>query len=169
MQIFGSRLICPRAQTCMDSNMVRADFWQLTDLPPGSNMLRRAAQTCSACKLAGVQISPLPTLANQILARTFFRSVALQLARPAVEKFCRASSAGGRLNLRSNIEQPDRVGRRGLSEPGGIFSRLPTKCCSNPWLDSAAVSVTQNFCESPIQLRRRATKQSFISVDNWRY
>ena len=36
-------------------------FWQRTDLPPGSNMLRRAAQTCSACKLAGVQIIPLPT------------------------------------------------------------------------------------------------------------
>ena len=48
------------------------------------------------------------------------------LADPAVEKFCRASSAGGRLNLRSNIEQSDRVGRRGLSEPGGIFSRLIT-------------------------------------------
>ena len=96
-------------------------FWQRTDLPSGSNMLRRAAQTCSACKLAGVQISPLPTLANQILARTFFRSVANLLACPAVEKFCRASSAGGRLNLRSNIEQPDRVGRRGLSEPGGIY------------------------------------------------
>ena len=40
-----------------------------------------------------------PTLANQILARTFFRSVALQLACPAVEKFCRASSAGGRRHL----------------------------------------------------------------------
>jgi len=51
-------------------------FWQRTDLPPGSNMLRRAAQTCSACKLAGVQIIPLPTLANQILARTFSDSVA---------------------------------------------------------------------------------------------
>ena len=40
-----------------------------------------------------------PTGTNQILARTFFSSVALQLACPAVEKFCRASSAGGRLNL----------------------------------------------------------------------
>ena len=69
-------------------------FWQRTDLPPGSNMLRRAAQTCSACKLAGVQIIPLPTLANQILARTFFRSLVLLCAYPAVEKFCRASSAG---------------------------------------------------------------------------
>ena len=93
---FGSGLICPRAQTCMDSKVVRADFgsglicpkgsnmhglksgscrfWQRTDLPPGSNMLRLAyADSGSACKLAGVQIIPLPTLANQILARTFFR------------------------------------------------------------------------------------------------
>ena len=47
-------------------------FWQRTDLPPGSNMLRLAyADSGSACKLAGVQIIPLPTLANQILARTF--------------------------------------------------------------------------------------------------
>jgi hypothetical protein len=71
----------------MDSKVVRADFWQrtdlttgsnmhglksgscrfwqLTDLPPGSNMLRLAyADSVSACKLAGVQIIPLPTLAN---------------------------------------------------------------------------------------------------------
>ena len=76
VQFFGSGLICPRAQTCMDSKVVRADFWQRIDLPPGSNMLRLAyADSGSACKLAGVQIIPLPTLANQILARTFFRSV----------------------------------------------------------------------------------------------
>ena len=74
-------------------------FRQRTDSPPGSNMLRRAAQTCSACKLAGVQIIPLPTLATQILARTFFRSLVLLCACPAVEKFCRASSAGGRRHL----------------------------------------------------------------------
>ncbi len=84
----------------MGSNVVRADFWQRTDLPPDSNMLRLAYEDSgSACKLAGVQIIPLPTVANQILARTFFRSVALHLAYPAVEKFCRASSAGGRRNL----------------------------------------------------------------------
>ena len=53
------------------------------------------ADSGSACKLAGVQIIPLPTLANQILARTFFRSVANSLASPAVGKFSRASSAGG--------------------------------------------------------------------------
>ena len=97
---FGSGLICPRAQTCMGSNMVRAVFWQRTDLPPGSNMLRLAyADSGSACKLAGVQISLLPTLANQILARTFFRSVVHLFACSAVEKFCRASSAGGRRHM----------------------------------------------------------------------
>ena len=53
-------------------------------------------------------------------------------ASPAVEKFCRASSAGGRLHLQSNSVQLDRVGRRGLSEPGGIFSRLLTYAF--PWL-----------------------------------
>ena len=35
-------------------------------------------------------------LANQILARTFFKSVAHPFASPAVGKFSRASSAGGR-------------------------------------------------------------------------
>ena len=40
-----------------------------------------------------------PTLANQILARTFFRSVANLFACPAVGKFSRASSAGGRRHL----------------------------------------------------------------------
>ncbi len=54
-------------------------------MPPGSNMLRLAyADSGSACKLAGVQIIPLPTLANPILARTFFRSVGHLFAYPAV-------------------------------------------------------------------------------------
>ena len=75
-------------------------FWQRTDSPPGSNMLRLAyADSGSACKLAGVQIIPLPRLANLILARTFFRSVANLFACPAVGKFSRASSAGGRRHL----------------------------------------------------------------------
>jgi hypothetical protein len=81
---FGSGLICPRAQTCMDSKVVRAVFWQRTDLPPGSNMLRLAyADSGSACKLAGVQIIPLPTLANQILARTFFQILRASMCVPS--------------------------------------------------------------------------------------
>ena len=118
-------------------------IWQRTDLPPGSNMLRRAAQTCSACKLAGVQIIPLPTLANQILARTIIRSIVLLCACPAVGKFSRASSAGGRLNLQSNVEQSDRVGRRGLSEPREDFSRLTTYAI--PWLYPQLESLAGNL------------------------
>jgi hypothetical protein len=79
-------------------------FWQRTDSPPGSNMLRLAyADSGSACKLAGVQIIPLLTLANQILARTFFRSLVLLCACPAPGKFSRASSAGDRRHLRLNF------------------------------------------------------------------
>ena len=53
-------------------------------------------------------------------------SVALQLACPAVGKFSRASSAGPPTALAIKLRNPDRVGRRGLSELGGIFSRLIT-------------------------------------------
>ena len=60
-------------------------------------------------------------------------SVVLALACPAVGKFSRASSAGGRPNLRSSIKQPDRVGRRGLSEPREDFSRLPTYAWAQMW------------------------------------
>ena len=60
-------------------------------------------------------------------------SVVLALACPAVGKFSRASSAGGRLNLRSSIEQPDRVGRRGLFEPREDFSRLLTYAWAQMW------------------------------------
>jgi len=41
---FGSRLICPRAQTCMGSNMVRAEFGSGLICPKGSNMLRAKIQ-----------------------------------------------------------------------------------------------------------------------------
>ena len=130
----------------MGSNMVRAVYWQRTDLPPGSNMLGLAyADSGSACKLAGVQISLLPTLANQILVRTFFRSVVLLFACPAVEKFCWASSAGGRLNLQKNyVNQIVSVAEDCLS-PTGSFHGCQQNAArirgSNPWLDSAAVSV----------------------------
>ena len=122
----------------MDSKVVRADFGQWTDLPSGSNMLRaeiqralrrapnKYADSGSACKLAGVQIIPLPTVANQILARTFFRSVAHPLACLVAGKFSRASSAGPPTALAIKFRKPDRVGRRGLSEPREDFSRLTT-------------------------------------------
>ena len=47
VQFFGNGLICPWAQTCMDSKVVRAVFWQRTDLPPGSNMHGLKSGSCS--------------------------------------------------------------------------------------------------------------------------
>ncbi|NDG62892.1 MAG: hypothetical protein EBY29_05410 [Planctomycetes bacterium] len=64
--------------------------------------------------------------ANQILARTFFNSIAHPLACQAAGKFSRASSAGPPTALAIKFRKPDRVGRRGLSEPREDFSRLPT-------------------------------------------
>jgi len=58
---FGSGLICPRALT----------FCALKSSAPFGARQDNYADSGSACKLAGVQIIPLPTLANQILARTF--------------------------------------------------------------------------------------------------
>ena len=108
---FGSGLICPRTHTCC----------ALKSSAPSGARQDNYADSVSACKLAGVQIIPLPTLANQILARTFFRSVALQLACPAVEKFCRASSAGGRRHLQLNfVNQIVSVAEDCLS-PAGSF------------------------------------------------
>ena len=110
----------------MDSKVVRADFGQWTDLPPGSNMLRRAAQTCSACKLAGVQIIPPPTLANQILARTFFRFRHASVCVPSRWKVLSGEFRRRPTALVNKFVQLDRVGRRGLSEPREDFSRLNT-------------------------------------------
>ncbi len=101
--------------------MVRIDFGQRTDLPPGSNMLR----------LSGVQIIPLPTLANQILARTFFR---FRLASACVTSRWKVLSGEFRrrpTSLVIKFRKSDRVGRRGLSEPREDFSRLLTNAF--PW------------------------------------
>ena len=62
----------------------------------------------------------------RLWAVTVAVSVALVFPYPAVENFCRASSAGPPTALAIKFREPDRVGRRGLSEPGGIFSRLPS-------------------------------------------
>ena len=101
-------------------------FWQRSDLPLGSNMLRRAAQTCSACKLARAQIIPLPTLANQILARTFFRFRRAFVCVPSRWKVLSGEFRRRPTSLAVKLRKPDRVGRRGLFEPREDFSRLHT-------------------------------------------
>ena len=147
---FGSRLICPRAQTCMDSKVVHADF--------GSRLICPRAQTCCAelrrlARLANspgfksfrcprwrikfslerfsdpsricLRLQPLESSLGRVPQAPDFRTLyclkwatsveirhglpisearlcsacANPLACPAVEKFCRASSAGGRRHL----------------------------------------------------------------------
>ena len=126
--------------------MVRAVFWQRTDLPPGSNMLRRAAQTCSACKLAGVQIIPLPTLANQILARTFFRFCLASVCVPSRWKVLSGEFRRRPTALAIKFRKPDRVGRRGLSEPREDFSRLLTYEWTQKWF----VQILQRTDSPPV-------------------
>jgi hypothetical protein len=123
-------------------------FWQRTDLPPGSNMLRRAAQTCSACKLAGVQIIPLPTLANQILARTFFRFLLASVCVPSRWKVLSGEFRRRPTELAIKFRKLDRVGRRGLSEPREDFSRLHTYAF--PWLFPPRSSLRAQPLESSL-------------------
>ena len=109
-------------------------FWHRTDLPPDSDMLRLAyADSGSACKLAGVQIIPLPTLANQILARTFFRFRLVSVCVPSRWKVLSGEFRRRPTALVIKFRKSDRVGRRGLSEPREDFSRLPTYAWTQKW------------------------------------
>ena len=63
-------------------------------------------------------------------------------ACPAVGKFSRASSAGPPTALVKKFSKPDRVGRRGLSEPREDFSRLLTYAI--PLLESNHCTSTFN-------------------------
>ena len=119
---FGSRLICPRTQTCC------------------------ASPTRTPSRLAnspGFKSFHCPRWRIKFSLERFSDSVANLFACPAVEKFCRASSAGGRLNLQMKFRKPDRVGRRGLSEPREDFSRLTTYAI--PWLYPQLESLAGNL------------------------
>ena len=164
-------------------------FWQLTDLPTGSNkfrmfyanaagrmpwrsnMLRLAyADSGSACKLAqdmvptahtqiDVRSQPLKNSAgrvpqaprlwhalllemgNQCRKTTLvahFRGLTLQCLRESVCVPSRWKVLSGEFRRRptalvNKFVQLDRVGRRGLSEPGGIFSRLLSYAWTQKW------------------------------------
>ena len=113
-------------------------FWQRTDLPRAQSCcaLKSSApfgarqdnyeDSGSACKLAGVQIIPLPTVANQILARTFFRFRRDFVCAPSRWKVLSGEFRRRPTSLVIKFRKPDRVGRRGLSEPREDFSRLNT-------------------------------------------
>ena len=147
---FGSGLICPWAQTCMDSKVVRAVFWQRTDLPPGFNMLRaeiqralrRAPRQLRGLRL-GLQTRRGSNQSAAYVGESNSRSNVFQIRHESVCVPSRWKVLSGEFRRRPTalaikFHKPDRVGRRGLSEPREDFSRLPTKCCLNPWLESVA-------------------------------
>ncbi len=132
----GFRRAHAAAHFCMDTNMVRADF--------GSGLISHRAQTNSEwfmraprAAYPGAQTccaSPTRTparLANsrRTWSRRRTRKSKCVSSRWKVlsDEFRRRPTA-----LAIKFRKLDRVGRRGLSEPGGIFSRLLTYAF--PWL-----------------------------------
>ena len=70
-------------------------------------------------------------------------SVALQLACPGGWKVLSGEFRRRPTALAIKFRKPDRVGRRGLSEPREDFSRLPTYAFPwlFPWLDSVTCAM----------------------------
>ena len=145
---FGSGLICLRAQTCMDSKVVRTDF--------GSGLICPRAQTCCALKSSapsGARETSTQTparLANSPEFKSFrcprwrikFSLERFQIHRESACVSSRWKVLSGEFRRRPTaraikLRNPDRVGRRGLSEPREDFSRLITYAF--PRLFSAAV------------------------------
>jgi len=122
---FGSGMICHGAQTCMDSKVVRADF--------DSGLICPRAQTCCA------ELRRLARLANSPGFKSFrcprwrikFSLERFHIRHASVCVPSRWKVLSGEFRRRPTVlakksSKPDRVGRRGLSEPREDFSRLTT-------------------------------------------
>jgi len=122
---------------CWPSKMVHADF--------GSGLIRPRAQTCCA------ELRRLARLANSPGFKSF-RCPRWRI-KFSLERFSDQSHSSLRAQPLKNSagrvpqaadgtceknRKPDRVGRRGLSEPGGIFSRL------SPFADRFCGSIPRN-------------------------
>ncbi len=135
-------MICPRAQTCMDSKVVRADFWRRTDIPPGSppgsNMLRaeiqrtiwRAPRQLRRLRL-GLQTRRGSNQSAANMGESNSRSTVFQFGRTSTCVPSRWKVLSGEFRRRPTelaieLRKSDRVGRRGLSEPREDFPRLTT-------------------------------------------
>ena len=81
----------------------------------------------------GLQSGSCIFWANQILARTFLRSVAHLFACPGGWKVLSGEFRRRPTAIVIKFRKPDRVGRRGLFEPREDFSRLPTYAWTQKW------------------------------------
>jgi len=144
-QIQNSFMRTPR-DACMDSKVVRADFWQRNDLPQTfkqiQNSLMRTprdacpgAQTCCA--------SPTQTPARLANSRRTWsrRRTRKSICVPSRWKVLSGEFRRRPTALAIKFRKSDRVGRRGLSEPREDFSRLLTYVIfwQYPWIESACV------------------------------
>ena len=128
----------------MDSNVVRADF--------GSGLIRNRAQKCCALKssapfgarqdnyadLLGLQTCQGSNHSAAHVGESNSRSNVLQIRREFACVSSRWKVLSGEFRRRPTalaikFSKSDRVGRRGLSEPGGIFSRLLTYAWTQIW------------------------------------
>ena len=100
--------------------------------------------------------SGLTTLANQILARTFFRFRRDFVCVPSRWKVLSGEFRRRPTSLAVKLRKSDPVGRRGLFEPREDFSRLNTYAI--PLFDSVAVSVA-DFSAQNLQLISLPTSQ----------
>ena len=125
-------------------------FWQRTDSPPGSNMLRAEIQR--ALRRAPRQLRRLARLANSPgsnhsaaqVGESNSRSNVFQIRRTTACVYSRWKVLSGEFRRRPTefvikLRNPDRVGRRGLFEPREDFSRLHTYAI--PWLDSVTCAM----------------------------
>ena len=127
---FWQRTDLPPGSNMHGLNCGPCRFWQRTDLPPGSNMLRLAyADSGSACKLAQDMV-PTAHTRNDVRFRVCFLRAFVCV--PSRWKVLSGEFRRRPTSLAIKFHKPDRVGRRGLSEPREDFSRLNTYVF--PWL-----------------------------------
>jgi hypothetical protein len=126
----------------MGSKVIRAVVWQRTDLPPDSNMHGLKSDSCSCLAAAAAHVGESNSRSN------VFQIPRASVCVPSRWKVLSDEFRRRPTEFAIKIQNLDRVGRRGLSEPREDFSRLPTKCCSIPWLDSV-VRIRRSILASP--------------------
>jgi len=120
-------------------------FWQRTDSPPDSNMLRaeiqralrRAPRQLRGLRL-GLQTRRGSNHSAAHVSESNSRSNVFQIRRASACVPSRWKVLSGEFRRRPTalaikFRKSDRVGRRGLFEPGGIFSRLHTYAWAHRW------------------------------------
>ena len=140
---FGSRLICPRAQTCCASptqtpaRLANSPGFKSFHCPRSESNSRSNVfqiSRTSVCVSSRCLHSLLLEMGNQCRKTTLvahFRGSTLQCLRESVCVSSRWKVLSGEFRRRPTalvikFRNSDRVGRRGLSEPRKDFSRLPT-------------------------------------------